>query len=40
MADAMHIAQWKADPAGTLGVLFKRLWESPADDDMLEPVDC
>ena len=35
-----HIAQWKADPDGTLGVLFKPLWESSADDDMLEPVDC
>ena len=32
MLDAMHIAQWKA------GVPFKPLWESPADDDMLEPV--
>jgi len=40
MADAMHIAQWKADTDGTLGVLFKPLWESPADDGMLEPVDC
>jgi len=33
LIDAMHIAQWKA------GVPFKPLWESPADDDMLKPVD-
>lgn len=39
MADAMHIAQWKADPDGTLGVLFKPLWESPADEDILKLVD-
>ena len=40
MADAMHIAQWKADQDGTLGVLFKPLWETSADDGMQKPVDC
>jgi hypothetical protein len=38
MADAMHIAQWLVDPDGSLGVLHKLLWESPADDSMLQPV--
>ena len=38
MADAMHIAQWLVDPDGTLGVLNKPLWETPADDDMLHPA--
>ena len=33
MLDAMLIAQWRA------GVPFKPLWESPADDDMLEPAE-
>jgi len=40
MADAMHVAQWVFDPDGSLGVLTKPLWQSPADDDMLEPVPC
>ena len=38
--DAMHIAQYTVDPDGSLGVLYKPLWESPADDDMLMPVPC
>ena len=38
IADAMHISQWLVDPDGSLGVLFKPLWESPADDSMLQPV--
>ena len=38
ITDAMHIAQWIVDPTGTLGVLAKPLWESPADDDMLPPL--
>jgi hypothetical protein len=37
ISDAMHIAQWLVDADGTLGVLFKPLWESPADDHMLKP---
>ncbi len=37
MIDALHIAQWRVDSDGTGGVLFKPLWESPADDDMLPP---
>ncbi|MCG7850839.1 MAG: dockerin type I repeat-containing protein, partial [ANME-2 cluster archaeon] len=40
MIDAMHIKQWRVDPDGSLGVLAKPLWESPADDDMLHPDDC
>ena len=38
IADAMHISQWLVDPDGSLGVLFKPLWESPADDSMLQPI--
>ena len=38
IGDAMHIAQYTVDPNGSLGVLFKPIWESPADDDMLKPV--
>lgn len=38
ITDAMHISQWLLDPDGSLGILFKPLWESPADDDMLAPV--
>ncbi|MEA1865795.1 MAG: DUF6345 domain-containing protein [Euryarchaeota archaeon] len=38
ISDAMHIAQYTVDPTGSLGVLFKPLWESPADDGMLKPV--
>lgn len=37
IVDALHIAQWLVDPDGSLGVLAKPLWESPADDDMLPP---
>jgi hypothetical protein len=37
MADAMHIAQWLVDPTGSLGVLHKPVWQSPADDAMLPP---
>ncbi len=40
ISDAMHIAQYDVDPDGSLGVLYMPLWESPADDDMLEPVPC
>jgi len=40
MIDALHIAQWRVDSDGTGGVLFKPLWESPADDDMLQPDPC
>ena len=40
ISDAMHIAQWLVDPDGSLLVLFKPLWESPADDHMLPPDDC
>lgn len=35
--DAMHILQWLVDSDGSLGVLYKPLWESPKDDDLLEP---
>ncbi|MEA1863758.1 MAG: DUF6345 domain-containing protein [Euryarchaeota archaeon] len=38
ISDAMHIAQYTVDPTGSLSVLFKPLWESPADDGMLKPV--
>ena len=38
MADAMLISQWLVDPNGSLGVLFKPLWQSPADDSMLKPI--
>ncbi|RJS70563.1 hypothetical protein CW696_05635 [ANME-2 cluster archaeon] len=40
ITDAMHIAQYVVDPDGSLGILFKPLWQSPADDDMLPPVKC
>ena len=40
ISDAMHIAQWLVDPDMSLGVLHKLLWQSPADDLMLEPDDC
>jgi len=40
ISDAMHIAQYTVDPDMSLGVLYKPLWESPADDDMMEPVPC
>ena len=35
--DAMHIAQYTVDPNGTADVLFKPLWEWPADGDMKDP---
>ena len=35
--DAMHILQWLVDPDCSLGVLYKPLWQSPTDDDLLEP---
>jgi len=38
--DAMHIAQYTVDPNMSFGVLYKPLWESPADEDMLMPVPC
>jgi len=37
ISDAMHIAQWLVDPDGTLGVLFKPLWELANDSHMLQP---
>jgi DNA-binding beta-propeller fold protein YncE len=37
--DAMHVAQFSVDPTGAGGVLFKQLWETPADDDLLDPLD-
>ena len=40
ISDAMHIAQYTVDPDGSLGVLRKPLWESPADEDMLKPMPC
>jgi len=40
ISDAMHIAQYTVDPDMSLGVLYKPLWESPADDDMMKPVPC
>ena len=39
MVDMMHILQWKVDPDSTVGVLYKPLWESPADDGMRKPVE-
>jgi hypothetical protein len=38
ITDAMHIAQYVVDPDGSLSILFKPLWESPADDDMVPPT--
>ena len=38
IVDAMHIAQFTVDPNGSGGVLFKPLWESPADDGLLNPA--
>ena len=38
ITDAMHIAQYVVDPDGSLCILFKSLWESPADDDMVPPT--
>jgi hypothetical protein len=39
MVDMMHILQWKVDPDRTVGVLYKPLWESPADGGMRKPVE-
>lgn len=36
--DAMHIAQFTVDPTGTGGILFKPLWEIPANDGMVDPL--
>ncbi|NLE46342.1 MAG: hypothetical protein GX620_16610 [Chloroflexi bacterium] len=38
ITDAMHIAQFTVDPTGIGGVLYKPLWESPADDLMIDPL--
>ncbi|MCK9356722.1 MAG: dockerin type I domain-containing protein [Dehalococcoidia bacterium] len=37
--DAMHVAQFSVDPTATGGVLYKQLWETPADDALLNPLD-
>jgi hypothetical protein len=37
MADAMHIMQYRADPDGGLGILYKPLWEWPADASLKDP---
>lgn len=39
IVDAMHIAQFTVDPTCEGGVLYKPLWEAPADDDMINPLD-
>jgi hypothetical protein len=39
ITDAMHIAQFTVDPTGIGGVLFKPLWQSPADLDMIDPLN-
>jgi len=36
--DAMHVAQFSVDPTGDGGVLFKQLWETPADDALVNPL--
>jgi hypothetical protein len=36
--DAMHVAQFSVDPTGAGGVLYKQLWETPADDALLNPL--
>lgn len=38
MIDALQIAQWRFDPDGSLGILFKPLWDEEKDADMLPPV--
>ncbi len=40
ITDAMHIAQWLVDPTGSLGVLFKPLWELPDDASTLSSTTC
>jgi len=40
ITDAMHIAQYTVDPDGSLGVLFKPLWNATLDADMKRPVPC
>ena len=37
IVDAMHIAQYTVDPNGTAEVLFKPLWEWPADGGTKDP---
>ncbi|MCK9356721.1 MAG: dockerin type I domain-containing protein [Dehalococcoidia bacterium] len=37
--DAMHVAQFSVDPTGAGGVLYKQLWETPADDALIDPLD-
>ncbi|MCK9356086.1 MAG: dockerin type I repeat-containing protein [Dehalococcoidia bacterium] len=39
IVDAMHISQFVVDPYQTANVLFKPLWESPADDGMIDPLN-
>ncbi len=39
IVDAMLIAQFTVDPTQDGGILFKPLWEEPADNDMLDPLD-
>lgn len=39
IVDAMHIAQFTVDPDASAGVLFKSLWETPADITLLDPLD-
>ncbi len=38
VADAVHIMQFTVDPWRAHGILTKPLWESPFDDDMLDPL--
>ena len=38
MADALHIMQFRADPYGMQEILLKPLWETPADDGLLDPL--
>ena len=39
IVDAMHIAQYTVDPEGSAGVLFKPIWEWPADAALKDPAD-
>ena len=38
IVDAMHIAQYSVDPTGSGKVLFKPLWEWPADGGLWDPL--
>lgn len=38
VGDAVHILQFTVDPDRTHNVLAKPLWETPADDDMIDPL--